>query len=129
MLKNTLTFIFVLLLVSCNNKITFPVSDIAPAANITVKKNKDKYDNYVIEVKAENLASAERISSSSNYFTVWVKNLNDEIRNIGNFQIKNGDDVNIKRTTPFDFKEVFITLDKESNAQHPSGLVVSRTKI
>lgn len=79
----------VALLASCVTTTKFPVSNVAPAATITVKKQKDKHDNFVITITANNLASAERLSPPKNTYVVWITTKDDGLQNMGQLAHKN----------------------------------------
>ncbi|MFZ2432471.1 MAG: hypothetical protein WA143_12540 [Lutibacter sp.] len=61
LLINVLSMSVFLFLTSCATTAKFPVSSVTPAAEITAKKTQDSNKNYVIEVVAKNLASADRV--------------------------------------------------------------------
>jgi len=62
----------ILFLTSCSTTAKFPVSSVTPAAEITAKKTQDKNKNYVIEVVAKNLASADRVDPSKKNYSVGL---------------------------------------------------------
>jgi hypothetical protein len=62
----------ILFLTSCSTTAKFPVSGVTPAAEITAKKTQDKNKNYVIEVVAKNLASADRVDPSKKNYSVGL---------------------------------------------------------
>ncbi len=80
------------LMAGCASSAKFPVSTVAPAAEISAKKTLDKNKNYVIELVALHLSSADRLNPPKNHYSVWIVTEQNEYKNLG--QIMN---VNAKR--------------------------------
>lgn len=115
------------LLTSCASVAKFPVSRITPAAEITAKKKQDKNNNFVINVIANYLASAERLDPPKSNYIVWIVTENNGTKNIGQLTNKNGKKSFLKTSTPFNIKEIFITAEEQGNISYPSGSEISRT--
>ena len=79
----------VIILSSCATSIKFPVSTIAPAADIVASVTKDQNGNTKITIKAKNLAAAERLSPPKAAYVVWIVTERDGIHNIGRLSNKN----------------------------------------
>ncbi|MDZ7648315.1 MAG: hypothetical protein U5K54_14645 [Cytophagales bacterium] len=126
-IKRLLFGIVVLLLTSCASTVKFPISSVTPAAEITAKMTQDKHKNFVIEVTAYNMASADRLDPPKNNYIVWIVSENNGTMNIGQLTIKNGEKSYLKTSTPFKVKEIFITAEDESDISYPSGTEISRT--
>ncbi len=118
-----------LFLSSCASTEKFPVSTVAPAADITAVKKLDKNNNYTIDVTAKNLASVDRIDPLKKTYVVWIVTKNEGIKNIGQLSVKNAKTSSLKSLTPFDFNEVFITAEEQGDITYPSGTEVSRVLI
>ncbi len=125
--KNVSLGVIVLLLTSCGSVAKFPTSDVAPASVITAKKTQDKNKNYLIEVTAKSLASADRLNPPKNNYSVWIVTRDNETKNIGQLNIKNAQTATLKTSTPFDVKEIFITAEDQGNNSYPQGIEISRT--
>jgi len=125
--KNLLIGAFILLLMSCGSAVKFPTSNVAPASEITATKKQDKNNNFVIEVNAKNLASADRLNPSKNNYSVWVVTDKNETKNIGQLMNKNAQTATLKTSTPFSVKEIFITAEDQGNNSYPQGIEISRT--
>lgn len=117
----------VLLLVSCGTTAKFPVSSVTPAAEITAKMKQDKNKNYVIEVTARNLSSADRLNPPMNNYIVWIVTEENGTKNIGQLLNKNAKKSYLKTSSPFYVKEIFITAEEEGNISYPSSFEISRT--
>lgn len=115
------------ILSSCVSTAKFPVSTKAPAAEIVAKKKQDKYNNYLIELTAENLAEVSRIDPRMNNYSVWIIIDNGITKNIGQLTNKNAKKAVLKTLTPFNVKEIFITAEERGDLSYPSGIEITRT--
>lgn len=129
-MKSVYTFFFLLLfLASCASKKTFPVSDLAPAAVITVKQKTDNNDNNEITVKAKYLASPERVSRGATAYVVWLVSEENGIKNIGALYNENGEEAELETVTSFLGTEIFITAEMQAGVSYPSGVEITRTTL
>jgi len=127
LLKSLLFMSLIAVLTSCATTTKFPLSSTVPAAEITAKVNQDKNKNYVIQVVAKNLASAERLNPPKNNYSVWIVTENGTIKNIGQLTNLNAKTATLKTLTPFNVKEIFITAEDQGNLTYPNGVEISRT--
>lgn len=123
------TLIVVLLLSSCATTAKFPVSEIAPASDIRATKKTDANENITLEIIAKNLASPERLNPAGKVYSIWVVTNEYGVKNVGQLIVDNGSKSKFKTVTPFDFSEVFITVENDGNLKYPTGAEISRTKI
>ncbi len=126
---NYLYTFFLIFLVSCSTKKTFPVSDLAPAAEITVKQKTDNNDNNEITVKAKYLASPDRISRGATAYVVWLVSEENGLKNIGALYNENGEDSELETVTSFVGTEIFITAEMEPGVSRPDGVEITRVKL
>ncbi|MDP2069660.1 MAG: hypothetical protein Q8K04_11945 [Lutibacter sp.] len=126
-LINLLFVVVLVLLTSCATTAKFPVSSVTPAAEITAKKKQDKNKNYVIEVTAKNLASANRVDPTKKNYNVWIVTDNNGTKNAGMLVNKNAKTASLKTVTPFDVKEIFITAEDQGDYSYPVGIEIART--
>jgi len=124
-LKNGMVGIMVLLLASCATTEKFPVSEVLPAADITVKTKQDKHNNSKITVKAKNLASPERLNPSKSFYVVWVES-DEGIKNVGQLTNKNARKAELETLTPFEVNAIFITAEERGDISYPVGMEISR---
>lgn len=113
---------------SCATTAKFPVSSVVPAAEITAKKKTDDNKNNTLEITARNLASPDRLIPAGTNYSVWVVSKGHGTKNVGQLLVSNGDKATFKTTTAFDFDEVFITVENQSDLTYPTGVEISRTK-
>jgi hypothetical protein len=125
---NTVWFVLLAFSYSCSSIATFPVSSAVPAAKITAKKTLDDNKNSLIELKAENLASADRLDPPMNNYSVWILTENNGVKNIGQLNNTNAKKTILKTLTTFEVDEIFITAEEQGNLSYPQGLEISRTK-
>lgn len=116
-------------LASCATKAKFPVSGVAPAADITAIKRTNKQHNYTLEIVAVNLASPERMTPPGANYSVWVMTKAHGIKNVGQLNVNNAEKTTFHTITAFDFYEVIITVEQQGDLERPMGTEVSRTKI
>jgi hypothetical protein len=121
--------VLLLVLASCASTKTFPVSDLAPAAEITVKQKTDNNDNNEITVEAKYLASPDRVSRGATAYVVWLVSEENGIKNIGALYNENGEDSELETVTSFIGTEIFITAEREAGVSIPSGVEITRTKL
>lgn len=127
LLKSLLFMSLIAVLTSCATTTKFPLSSTVPAAEITAKVNQDKNKNYVINVIAKNLASADRLNPPKNNYSIWIVTENGTIKNIGQLTNLNAKTATLKTLTPFNVKEIFITAEDQGNLTYPNGVEISRT--
>lgn len=73
---------------SCSTTLKFPVSRVTPAADISVKKGMDDQNNYTLEIKAKNLATADRMDPKGHNYSVWIVTISNGIKNVGQLNVK-----------------------------------------
>ncbi len=117
-----------LLLSACVNTVKFPVSSVAPAADIVATKKTDKNGNYLIKVKAINLAAATRLNPPKEAYYVWISTDENGIRNTGKLIMKNAKTASLETLTPFSFREIFITAEDNGDISFPYGVEISRAR-
>jgi hypothetical protein len=122
----TLIGMLLLLVTSCGTTVTLPVSEVTPAAEITVKRKADKSDNYKINVTAKYLASPERLSPPRSAYVVWIKT-SDGYKSIGQLGINNAKKAELNTLSPHAFSEVLITAEDSGNTTQPTGTYISST--
>jgi len=126
MKKILLSVITVFLMTSCVTVAKFPVSDVAPAANIVAKIKKDKQNNFEIAIITNYLSSAERLSPPKKIYVIWIKTKENGLSNAGQLKIENGKKNTLKTLTSFEPLEILITAENEGNVTFPSGIEISR---
>lgn len=120
-----LTFLFAAVLVSaCSKKITFPVSEVVPAAEALVRVDKDSNNNYELELEVKNLAQPDRLTPSRRHYVVWMVTQKHGTINVGNLSINRKNTGELKTSTPYEPIRVFITAEDDSKPVIPSTQVV-----
>lgn len=127
--KNLVMMLSIILLSSCAKSIKFPISSVVPAATISATKKVDKQMNFTLEINSKNLASAERLDPPGHNYSVWIVTGEHGIRNVGQINVENAKKSTFKTVTPFDFNEVFITVEDRGDQIYPQGVEIARTKM
>jgi hypothetical protein len=127
-MKNILTILLGLttLLAGCATSAKFPISTVAPAAVITAKKTVDKNKNYVIELVALHLSSADRLNPPKNHYSVWIVTEQNEYKNLGQIMNVNAKRGYFKTLSPFNPHVIILTAEDEGNRPMPAGIEIAR---
>jgi PBP1b-binding outer membrane lipoprotein LpoB len=127
-LKIISLFVAILFMASCANTAKFPVSSVAPSADIKATKKNDKNGNIRIKITARNLAAADRLTPPQKVYVAWIVTDTGGVRNLGQMTHKNANKVTIETLTPQEFTEVFITAEQDGNISYPEGVEISRAR-
>ncbi len=125
-IKYTLIGMLALMVTSCGTTVKLPVSEVTPAAEITVKRRADKSDNYRINVSAKHLASPERLTPPRGAYVVWIKT-SDGYKSVGQLSVNNAKKAELKTLSSHAFSEVLITAEDSGNTTQPTGTYISST--
>lgn len=117
------------ILSSCSETLQFPVSDVTPAADITVEIEKQKDPNYLVTLEAKNLASPERLQNPKNNYVIWVVSEKGIVRNVGHFNQENAVKSTYKASFPYQPIEIFITAENEEGRCTPAGTEITRLNL
>jgi hypothetical protein len=117
---------------SCARKISFLTSSVVPAAEGTVKVNKDKNKNYHIQISLSNLAEPNRLQPSKNTYVVWMETDDNAVKNIGQINTSTGFlskklKASFETVTPVKPTKIFLTAEDDANVQYPGMQVVLTT--
>jgi len=117
----------------CAAQADFQKSSVVPAARGTVSVNKDRYNNFVMEIQLDNLAEAGRLSPPRNTYVVWMVTDQNLTRNIGQVKTTTGflsKKLRASLETKSSFKPVriFITAEYDPNVQSPNSEVILTTE-
>lgn len=120
-----LSFIFAAVLVSaCSKKITFPTSEVVPAAEAVLEVDKNKSDNYEVNLEVTNLASPDRLTPSRRNYVVWMVTEKHGTINLGNLKVSKKNKASLETVTPYKPVRIFITAEDTPKAVLPSTQVV-----
>jgi uncharacterized lipoprotein YajG len=119
-----------LVIASCATNQTFLNSSVVPGATGNVKVKKDKNQNYVINLKVEDLAAVDKLQTSKQMYVVWMETERGNIENLGQMKTSTGF-MSKQRTASLEtvssFKPIrfFITAENEKNARYPDTEILS----
>lgn len=120
-----LSYIFAAILVSaCSNKITFPISEVVPAAQAVVKIDENANDNYELELEVTNLAGPDRLTPSRRHYVAWMVTKKHGTINIGNLKVNRKNKATLKTSTAYEPIRIFITAEDDPQPVIPSTQVV-----
>ena len=122
-----------LLLQSCVSSHAFSTSAVVPGAKGSVKVQKDKNNNYNIELTVTHLADSKRLTPPKDMYIVWMETEESGAKNIGQLNTSSSF---LSKTMKSSLKTVssskptrfFITAEDDSSVQYPSGVEVLRTE-
>ena len=83
----------------------------------------------MIEITANYLASAERLSPPKKMYIVWMVTRENGISNIGQMKNDNAQKMKLQTLTSFKPEEIIITAEDEGTSTFPSGIEISRAVI
>jgi hypothetical protein len=120
------------LLVGCSKKLSFATSPVVPAAHGSVRIDRDKNENYTIEVDVTNLAEPKNLQPPRDTYVVWMETKKNGIKNIGQLNTSSGFfssalKASLKTVTPNKPTRFFITAEDKGDVQYPGSQVVLRT--
>ena len=127
----SLSILFVLS--SCSKKISFNTSTVVPAAQGSVKINKDNNKNHTIDIKIKNLAEPDRLQPAKSVYVVWMVTDDNGVKNIGQLISSKSLfssllEASLKTVTPFVPTRIFITAEENSDITVPNSEVILNTR-
>ncbi|OJV15262.1 MAG: hypothetical protein BGO21_30020 [Dyadobacter sp. 50-39] len=104
-----------------------------PAAQGAVRVNRDKNDNYAVDLNIRHLSPPERLVESRNVYVVWANTRDNGVRNMGQLNSRKGLfskmlRSNLQTVMTFEPTNFFITAEREANIQYPEGQVILTTR-
>ena len=129
-----LTFVAILVIAlgSCARKIAFNSSPVVPGAEGKVKVDRDKNNNYNIELDINRLAEANKLTPPKSMYVVWMETESNGTKNLGRMNTRNSLFSNnvsssLKTVSPFKPKRIFVTAEDTETLQYPGSFVVLST--
>lgn len=128
-IRTVLFAIIIASLASCASAIKFPISEVVPAAVISLETKKLGEYNYVISLNIKNLSSPQRLTPPQKIYVIWAVSESGFIKNVGHFLNENVESISYKSSFPYKPIEVFITAEEEEEIYQPKGIEISRLKL
>ncbi|MGB7843541.1 MAG: hypothetical protein WBL21_12160 [Salinimicrobium sp.] len=120
-----ISFIFIAILISsCSKKITFPTSEVVPAAQAVLHIDRNKSENYEVKLEVTNLADPERLTPSRRNYVVWMVTQKHGTINLGNLRVSKNNKASLTTVTPYKPIRIFITAEDTPKAVLPSTQMV-----
>lgn len=133
-LKNlSLCTVLLLLVIGCNTKVEFPVSEVVPSAEATAVISNDDNGNYMIEVNIDHLSPPERLTPKRKYYVLWAETSKGSV-NLGQIKVKESTFSSnqygeIKASTPLKPTRLVISAENQLDQNSPSTFTVLETLI
>lgn len=124
MVKNTLVLIMLAICITaCSTSYEFQKSSVVPAAEVDLKIDQDKNNNYVIKLDVENLAKPQDLTPSRSIYVAWVET-EQGVYNIGKLVINKKLKGSLTGHTPYKPNRIKITAEDNPLATKPNTEVV-----
>jgi hypothetical protein len=129
----SLAAILLLVVSSCATKVNFPVSKVAPRADVSAKVKGDANGNFKIDLKVENLTSPDRLNPPKEMYVVWIETARGT-KNLGQLNMSSGmfsatRKGSLSTTSAFEPKRILITAENVSTNNQPSTQVIIESEI
>ncbi|MFT6749184.1 MAG: hypothetical protein ACI9XR_000226 [Flavobacterium sp.] len=118
-----------LILASCSSKVNFPISNVTPGAEISMKSSKDDNGNSKLTLKAKYLTSPERLTPARSVYIVWLQTKDNGLINLGQLETDSSSKASFETITPYEPNEVFITAEDNAALKYPTGQEITRAKL
>lgn len=116
--------IVVAVLASCSTRVVFPESPAMPGADVVLKVDKNKNNNYELELEVENIARPNRLIPPRNNYIVWLETSSHGTINIGNLRVSSKNRGSLTTVTPYKPIRIFISAEDRQDVIFPSSQVV-----
>lgn len=117
---------------ACSQRLEFDVSTVEPAAEGVVRIDRDKNNNYEIDLDVIRLSDPIRLTPPKSTYVVWMETTQNGTQNIG--QLKSSEGMfskalkgSLNTSTPYEPVSFFITAEETGNITSPGQVVVMRT--
>lgn len=112
------------LMTSCAQKVAFPDSAALPGADAVLKVDKNKNNNYELELEVDNIAKPNRLTPPRNNYIVWLETSSHGTINIGNLRVSDKNKASMITVTPYKPIRVFISAEDRQDVIFPSSQIV-----
>jgi hypothetical protein len=113
-------------------KIRFDTSTIVPAARGYVKVNKDRNNNFHIQISISDLSEVKRLQPAKETYVVWMVTDQETAKNIGQLISSKGFlskklKASFETVTSFNPVKIFITAEDDADSRYPGAMDVLTT--
>lgn len=118
---------------SCSKKISFLNSSVVPAAHGSVKVDKDRNNNYNIEINVTHLAPPKKLQPARETYVVWMETDKHGTKNIGKLNSSSGFlsktlKASLNTVSTFKPSKIFVTAEDDARILNPGKQIVLTTK-
>lgn len=122
-MKSIYLVVLLFVLSACAQKVNFQKSSIVPAAVADMKVEKDKNENYIIEIEVKNLAKPQSLTPSRKVYVVWNQSVHGNF-NLGQLRVNDKLKAKLKASTVYKPEKIIIAAENDPMATQPSNQVV-----
>lgn len=110
---------------------TFPVqvSGDIPAAQARVNVKAEEGGNKKVKLEVDHINPPQSLDPEATTFVVWIKPDNGRPQNVGVMQVKENRKAEFETTTPYEKFDIFVTAERQPNAQTPREQPVMRATV
>jgi hypothetical protein len=126
------TLLFLISFETQAKKFRFQTSSVVPAARGYVKVNKDRNNNFHIQISVSNLSEVKRLQPARNTYVVWMVTDQETAKNIGQLNSSKGFlskklKASFETVSSFNPVKIFITAEDEADSPYPGTMDVLTT--
>jgi hypothetical protein len=109
----------------------FPMtaSPAVPSAKGKVSVDKDKNGNRKVKVEVKFLAQPSALTPPQTGYVVWIQARGKDPENLGFLKVNGKLDGELQATTPYDYFDIFVTGEGQTNPTGPAGPEVLRASV
>lgn len=120
-----ISFVLVaMLLSSCAKRVAFPDSPSMPGADVVLKVDQNKNNNYELELEVDHIARPNRLTPPRNNYVVWLETSSHGTINVGNLRVSSGNKASLTTVTPYKPIRMFISAEDKQDVIFPSSQIV-----
>ena len=128
-----LAAVIIFVVSSCATKVIFPISKVAPGADVSAKVKEDANGNFKIDLKVENLTFPDRLNPPREMYVVWIETARGT-KSLGQLNMSSGifsttRKGSLSTTSAFQPKQILITAENVSTNNEPSTQVIIESEI
>lgn len=109
----------------------FPLtaSSVVPSAKGKVSVDKDKNGNRKVKVEVKYLAQPSALTPPQTGYVVWIQARGKDPENLGYLKVNGKLEGELEATTPYDYFDIFVTGESQTNPTAPAGPEVLRATV
>lgn len=127
------TMLFLISVETQAKKFRFQISSVVPAARGYVKVNKDRNNNFHIQIAISDLSEVKRLQPAKNTYVLWMVTDQETAKNIGQFNSSKGFlskklKAKFETVSSFNPVKIFVTAEDIADSQYPGTMDILTTE-